>query len=148
MSDNIFSLAKEHHIFYEVSPYYILVEEGHGSLQATTQRVQAGFDVDVYGVRIKNDGPWVPPPDKYGLGYAKLQEIAEEVSHTSDSCSLEVIPFPGTAVFDVRDHGKVEAMIRIRISRCGDLDKAAGPAEQRVLEEVEKRLKHLGIARR
>jgi hypothetical protein len=150
MSENICSLIKKHHAFYEVLPYYVVLEEKHGSPTAMTRRVHSGFDVDIYGVNIKHELA-VPGPDPdYALGYAELQRIAQEASqhHTSDSCSLEVIPFPATAVFDVRDHGKVEAMLRIRIARCGDLDKPAGPAEQRVLEEVEKQLKNLGIARR
>jgi hypothetical protein len=51
MSDNFHSLIKEHHAFYEVVPYYLLFEERHGSSSARTRRVQAGFDVEIYGVK-------------------------------------------------------------------------------------------------
>ena len=91
----------------------------------------------------------MPPPQEYALGYAELQKIAERVSqHTSDSCSLEVIPFSSTAIIDSRNHGQVEAMIRIQISHERGLDQPAGPPEQRALEEVERELKTLGIAHR
>jgi hypothetical protein len=74
--------------------------------------------------------------------------MAERVSqHTSDSCSLEVIPFPFVAIIDGRD-GKVEAIIRLRISHGRGLDQPAGMPEQRALEEVEKELDSMGIKRR
>ena len=89
----------------------------------------------------------MPPPHEYELGYTELQNIAERVSqHSTDCCSLEVIPFPNVAIID--REGKVEAIIRIRISHWRGLDQPAGPAEQRALEEIEEELSGLGIARR
>ena len=149
MADNISSLVKEHQAFYEVSPDYVELEERPVGLPAKTRRVQAGFNVDVYGVRTEDNEPAMPPPHDYALGYAELQKLADRVSqHASDSCSLEVIPFSSTAIIDSRNQGKVEAMIRIQISHERGLDQPAGPAEQRALEEVEKELKSIGIAHR
>lgn len=149
MPDNIRSLVKEYRAFYEVLPYYILLDERHGSVPATTRRVQAGFDVEIYGVRTEDNKMAMPPHREYALGYAELQRIAESVSHSAgDSCSLEVIAFPSSIVLDVRDHAKVEARLRIRISHRGSLDQPAGLPEQRALEEIEKQLKSLGLARR
>lgn len=150
MPDDIRSLIKEHHAFYEVLPYYVVLEERPVARPATTRRLQAGFDIDIYAERIKNDGPsWTPPPEKYGLGYAGLQRIAENVSqHATDFCSLEVIPSPSTVVVDIRDHGKMQATFRLRISHGRGLDQPAGLPEQRALEEVEKELKSMGFARR
>ena len=117
--------------------------------QRRLERVQAGFNVDVYGVRTEDTEPAMPPPQEYALAYAELQKLAESVSqHASDSCSVEVIPFSSTAIIDSRNHGQVEAMIRIQISHGRGLDQPAGPAEKRALEEVEKELKSLGIAHR
>ena len=91
----------------------------------------------------------MPPPQEYALGYAELQKLAERVSqHASDSCSLEVIPFSSTAIIDSRNHGQVEAMIRIQISHERGLNQPAGSPEHRALEEVERELKSLGIAHR
>ena len=148
MSDDFRSLIQKHHAFYEVSPYYVSLEEKYVSLPAATRRVQAGFNVDVYGVRTEDNEPAPPPPENYGLGWAELQRIAERVSqHNSDACSLEVIPFPSVAIIDGRD-GKVEAIIRLRISHCRGLEQPAGLPEQRALEEVEKELESIGVKRR
>lgn len=149
MSQDFRSLAQEHHAFYEVSPYYVLLDERPVGLPATTRSVQAGFNVDVYGVRTEDTAPAMPPPQEYALGCAELQNLAERVSqHASDSCSLEVIPFLSTAIIDSRNHGQVEAMIRIQISHARGLNQPAGSPEQRALAEVERELKSLGIAHR
>ena len=56
----------------------------------TGSRIGVGFDIDTYGVGTKTDGPLMPPPEKYGLGYATLKKIAESVSqNAAGSCSLE-----------------------------------------------------------
>ena len=149
MSDNVRSFVKEHHVFYEVSPDYIELEERPVGLPAKTRRVHAGFNVDVYGVRPEDNDLVMPPPQVYALGYTELEKIAEKVSqHTSDSCSLEVICFPSDILVDVRDHATVEGTVRIRISHWRGLDQPAGPAEQRALEEVENELKSRGVAHR
>jgi hypothetical protein len=149
MSVDVRSLITEHQACYEVSPYYVVLNQRHGSLAPTSQRVQAGFDIDVYGVNTENDTLTMPPPHKYALGYAALQRIAEEVSHgAADSCSVEVIPFPARVVLDGRGQGKVKAVIRIRISHWRGLDQPAGEPEHLALEKVEERLKALGIAHR
>ena len=92
----------------------------------------------------------IPGPDPdYTLGYSELQRIAEELSrHATDACSLEVFEFPATVFFDLRRHGKLEALLRIRISHCRGLTEPAGLPEQRALEDLEKELKSLGVARR
>jgi hypothetical protein len=149
MADNVSSLVKEHRAFYEVSPYYVLLDERPVGLPATTRTVQAGFNVDVYGVRTEDSEPAMPPPQEYGLAYAELQKLAVRVSqHASDSCSLEVIPFFSTAIIDSRNHGQVEAMIRIQISHGRGLNQPAALPEHRALEEVERELKSLGIVHR
>ena len=147
MSDNLRSLAKEHHAFYEVLPHYVVLEERHGSSAAS--RVQAGFDVEIYAANIKNDLALPGPDPNYAFGSAELQKVAESISHqATGSCSLEVISFPSTVVVDSQNDAKVEAMFRIRISHCRGLDQPAGPPEQHALEEVENQLHKLGVARR
>jgi len=149
MSDNLRSIVKEHHAFYEVLPHYVMLEKGHGSSAARMVRVQAGFDVEVYGANIKNELAMPGPDPDYAVGHAGLQKIAEDVSHhASGSCSLEVISFPSTVVVDSRSGAKVEGMFRIRISHRRGLDQPAGLPEQQALEEVEKQLHELGVARR
>jgi hypothetical protein len=141
LSDNIRSLIEEHNAFYEVLPYYARVENG-------TQRSQAGFHVDVYGVRTVDDEPVPPPAEEYGLAWAELQTIADTVSEAlADSCSLEIIPFPTLAIVDGRD-GKVESLLRLRISHGAGINEPVGALQRRALAEVEKQLKALGVAPR
>lgn len=147
MSDDITAIAREHHAFYEVSPYYVFVEEKHGSPAARNRKVQAGFDVDVFGVKEGLEFP-APDPD-YALGCARLEEIAQEISHhASGSCFLEVTSFPDTIVFDSRKKDMVEGMFKIRISHLRGLDQPAGEPEQQALDELVQRLRSLGVARR
>ena len=47
MSQNIHELIEQTYARYEVLPYYIVQEEPHG----TTKRIQAGFDIEVYGIK-------------------------------------------------------------------------------------------------
>jgi len=149
MSENIRRLAKEHHAFYEVLPYCVVVDEKHGSLSARTRRTQAGFDVDIYGVNINNE---LAPPGAdpaYALACAELQKIAEKVSHhIGEPCAIEVISSPSTVALDARNHAKVEAMLRIRISHLRALDQPFGLPEQRALGEIENELRTLGVDRR
>ena len=148
MSDNLRSLVKKYSAFYEVLPYYVTVEEKHGS-GSMTRRVQGGFDVQIYGVNIKHDMSMPGADPDYKLAYTDFEKMVEEVSrHIGGSCSIEVIQFPSTIVIDVHDHGKVEAMFRIRISHLGSLDQAAGLPEQQALDAVQEQLRGLGLAPR
>jgi len=146
MSENVEELTQQHHAFYEVSPYYVVLEESHGKPTSSTRRIQAGFDVDVYGART--NGEPEPSPD-YAQGYAALQRVAETTKHqATDSCSVEAIAFPSTVRLDTQNHLQEEAILRIRISHYRGMDQPAGPPEQRALDEIEKRLQSLGVARR
>ena len=145
MSDNIRSLIEEHSAFYEVVPYYAPIQKEHRGYPAGTQRIQTGFNVDIYGVRSADDEPVPPPADEYGLGWAELQRIADTVSECiADSCSLEVIPFPSVAIIDGRD-GKVKSLLRLRIAHRGSIHEPIGVPEQRALEEIETKLRNLGV---
>jgi hypothetical protein len=145
MTDDPQSLAAEHHAFYEILPYYVLADGTGGS----SQRVQSGFDVDIYGVSTRNELAPPRPDSDYEKGYVEVQKLVDEISHdTGGQYSVEVIPFTESAFLDAQDHKKVEARIRIRISHLGPLEEPAGEPEKHALQEVENRLKGLGIGRR
>lgn len=149
MSETLQQLSKRYAAFYEVSPGYVVLNDGPVGAPARIQRVQAGFNIDVYGIRPEDNEPAMPPPEDYECAYAELQNIAERVSrHAAESCLLEVIPFRSVAIIDNRNRGKVEALVRITISHERGLDQPAGKAEQFALEELEKQLKALNIVRR
>lgn len=149
MSENIRALAREHHAFYEVVPYYLVLDESHGCDPEGAPRVQAGYDVDIVGARSDAGAPMMPPPEKYAPAYADLQRMAAEVSQdAAGDCSVEAIAFPATAIIDAQSEGEVGALLRVRISHLGPPDQSAGPPERCALEKVKERLKALGIPRR
>jgi len=144
MPDTIRQLIDEHHVYYEVLPYYVVVEERHGSPAATTRRIQAGFDVDIYGTRIENDPPW--RSHNYQLGYEELQKLVQAPSHHSNnSSSVEVIASYSNIFFDNRNDFQAQAMLRIRVSHYRGLDQPAGPPEEEMLQQIENQLQQLGI---
>ena len=139
-------LVKKYRVFYEVSPYQVLIEEGHGSPAATRRIIQAGFDVDVQGISNK-DGLELPPPGDYALGCARLKRIADTVAQHASECVIEVIPFDSSFFSEAGGSFRSQALIRIRISHRG-VDQPVGLPEQRALEELERQLQGLGIRRR
>ena len=147
MSENVQQLIKKYHEFYEVLPYHVVVEEGHGSPTATRRIIQAGFDVDIHGLSHKSELE-LPPPAEYALGYAELKKIADAVSHQANESSIEVIPFPATVFFEAREQFRSEAVVRIRISHYRGLARPSGLPEQHALKEVEEQLQALGVRRR
>lgn len=148
MPDNIHSLVEEHQAFYEVRPYYVVVEERHENLPPVTRQVQGGFDIDIYGVNTRNRFEAPGPDPDYAFGCTELQKLADEASlHSRDRCTVEMTPFASTAILDFRNHA-VEATIQIRIHHYRGLDQPFGAPEQRALEEVVRRLEDMGMARR
>ncbi len=144
MFANLCSFVKGHHVYYEVLPYYVLLEERDRSGPPTTRRGQAGFDVEIYGVNTNDETAASRSNRVYSSSYAELQKMAEMVSyHTNSACHLEVIPF----VLDSRNRAKVERMFRIRISRYRDVDHPSCVPEQQALEELENELHALGVGR-
>lgn len=141
MSDNIHELIKQHDAFYQVLPYYILQEERtHG----TTKRIQAGFDIDVYGIKPSHEQH---PGRDYVLGYVALEKLVQTIlPQIGESCSVEVIPFPSEVVFDAKRQFQEEGMLRIRVTHKGL--QPAGEPEERALKEIKERLHDLGLSQR
>jgi hypothetical protein len=143
MSEDLRALVEQYHSFYEVIPYYILFEERPHGTTAVRRRIQAGFDINVYGVtaNLKRE-----PYSDYVLACAEFQKVVETVRpHTRDRCSIELIPFPSTVILDTRRRLQPEAMVRIRITHTRGLDQPAGASEEGALKEIEEQLRGLGI---
>jgi hypothetical protein len=140
VSENIHELIEQTHARYEVLPYYIVQEEPHG----TTKRIQAGFDIDVYGVKPSH----VRHPGRdYVLGYVALENLVETIlPHTDEVCSVEVISFPSTVFLNTKTQFQEEAMLRIRITHRGL--QTAGEPEELTLKEIKERLHDLGFNQR
>ena len=140
MSENIHELVEQTHARYEVVPYYIIQEEPHG----TAKRIQAGFDIDVYGIKSSH----VPHPGRdYVLGYVALEKVVETIlPDIGETCSAEVIPFPSTVVLDTKAQFQEEGMVRIRVAR--KRLQPSGEQEERALKMIKERLHDLGLGQR
>jgi hypothetical protein len=140
VSENIHELIEQTHARYEVLPYHIVREEPHG----TTKIIQAGFDIDVYGIKprqVRHPGP------DYVLGYVALEKLVDTIlPDTGEACLVEVIPFPSTVVLDPKTHFQEEGMLRIRITHKGL--QPAGEQEERTLKKIKERLRDLGLSQR
>jgi len=146
VSENIHELIEQHHAFYQVLPYYIMVQimVQEERTHATTKRIQAGFDIDVYGIKPSHEQH---PGRDYVLGYVALEKLVETIlPHTGESCSVEVIRFPSTVVFDPKRQFQEEGMLRIRITHKGL--QPAGKPEECALKEIKDRLRDLGLSQR
>lgn len=136
-------VIEDHQAFYEVAPYYVVFEERPPGGHPSSRRIQAGFDVDVFGI-VKGPAP-VPSPE-YELVYQALSRLAEAIRpHTGDGCSIEVISLASTVILDPRLHFQEEATLRIRIAHSRGLDQPAGPAEERTLQKLQDQLGTLGV---
>lgn len=145
MTEDIYELLQQHHAFYEVLPYYEVVEELTRGTAVTRRRIQAGFDIDVYGVK---DSRARRPGRDYAVVCAALEKLVISIMpHTGESPSVEVIPFDSTVVFDTKRHFQQEGMLRIRIRHRG-LGQLAGTPEERVLHELKECLHQLGLSQR
>ncbi len=136
-------VIEDHQVFYEVAPYYVVFEERPPGGHPSSRRIQAGFDVDVFGI-VK--GPAPEPSPEYELVYQALSRLAEAIRpHTSDGCSIEVISLASTVILDPKLHFEQEATLRIRIAHSRGLDQPAGPAEECTLQKLQEQLRTLGI---
>jgi hypothetical protein len=136
-------VIEDRHVFYEVAPYYVLFEERPPGGHPSSRRIQAGFDVDVFGI-VKGPAP-VPSPE-YELVYQALSRLAGAIRHhTSDGCSIEVISMASTVILDPKLHFEQEATLRIRIAHSRGIDQPAGAAEERTLRELQEELRTLGV---
>jgi len=136
-------IFESHQCYCEVSPYHIVTEDRPAGGAVTVRRVHAGFDLDVYGVKMSRAPD---PPAEYWLVYNKLKELVDAVRHESNQpYSIEVIPFGSTIILDTRNHLQPMAMLRIRVTHTGDIHEPAGAAEQQAAKAVETQLSMLGV---
>ena len=142
--DSIRELIKRREAFYEVLPYHVVVEERLPGHVVTTRRIQAGFDIDVYGDIAMSELGSSPVR---ALGYAALQNIASATAgQSSDSCSIEVIAFDSTMILDSRRKFRPEGMLRIRITHSRGLDQPSGASEESARRAILRQLHELGVS--
>ena len=143
MSGDIRQILESHHCFLEISPCYVVAEDRPPGGAVSVRRVQAGFDLDIYGVKMSREPD---PPAEYWMVYNRLKEVADVARRENNGAScIDVIPYGSTIILDTKNHLQPMALLRIRIMHSGGIHEPAGAAEQQALRSVEAQLSSLGV---
>ena len=148
------SLGHAHELFirlqarYEVSQYFVVVDDRTYGRPRSRRRVPAGFDLDLYGV-----GPNHGSTLSFQNGELRktLDELCaacvEAIANVSENSRIEIFPFEGTLILNVKSHFEAEALVRIRITHFRGIDQPAGASEEEARTHLEERLRSLGVKR-
>ena len=143
MSIDISAVVRQHEAFYEVRPHSVLVRVEDQTGAPVMRNIQAGFDIDIYGVRFRRTV--VPSPDYWAV-YEHVQEVVRSVLPlTTDCCTIQVIPFASIAVISTRRNMQWLGLLRIRIAHARGLGQPAGAPETQALKELDSRLRAIGL---
>ncbi len=138
-------VLRRHQVRYEVHPYYVVLDQHPVHGPSTEQRVQAGFDVDLYGVL----DTWQLPlghSEEAQLVVSYFESVAREVqSKAGHQTTVEVITDPESLSLDAHEHFRPEAMLRIRISHFRGMDQPHGPSEEQALAAIRETLHELDV---
>src|SRR5580658_8773339 len=103
MAPDIRRLVDQHHIFYEVSPYYVVNEIHKNNAVTIRQNVRAGFDIDLYGTGIGTDLKLSPDSEQARFTLFNLERVAQAVTPlAADSQLIEILPGDGALYLDAR----------------------------------------------
>jgi hypothetical protein len=134
---NIRDVLQRHQARYEIHPYYVA--------SPGNRKVQAGFDVDLYGT-VET---WHLPLDDSEEGREVLdyfESVAREIQlKVGRHCMVEIIPYSDSLTLDSQHHFRPLAMLRIRISHDRGLDQPGGPAEDQALKVLQETLRELEV---
>ena len=139
-------VLQRHHTRYEVSAYYAVWERRPVGAAQIDQRIQAGFDVDLYGLVDKMQFPRFHS-DEGRKVLEHFETVAKEIrSKTGEhGTTIEIMPREESLVLDTHQHLQPEVMLRIRIGHDRGLDQPNGPAEEQALQAVRETLHQLGV---
>ena len=134
---DILDVLERRQVRYEVHPYYVASPKG--------QRVQAGFDVDLYGTLETWHLPLYGGEEGHGI-VQYFESIAQEIQlKVGHQCTVGIIADPDSLTLDAQHHFRPQGMLRIQISHDRGLDQPKGPAEEQALEAIRERLHELKV---
>jgi hypothetical protein len=146
--DHARELFLRHHAHYEVSPYFVVLDERPPGIRPSHRRIQAGYDVALYG---NGFGHGSAHSFENGEPEKTLEELQTAchiaVAQAAEHSGIEIIADEESVMLDVKSHLEPEAMVCIRITHTRGLDQAAGESESKVLAGVVKSLESLGVKR-
>lgn len=146
MADDIRELIEQHHISYQVWPYDVVVDIHKQNAPTIYQKVQSGFDIELYGSGSGQDLDLSSGRDQFDSTLRALQTVAKAVMlkppHTQ---CVEVQRFDTNFYFLPSHNFRPEALLRIRITHFRGLDQPAGPLETQTRDAIESQLQALGV---
>ena len=138
-------LLEPFHVHYEVSPYYVLFNQHRVGAPPIEQRVQNGFDVNVYGALESEQLPLFHTEGAHTV-ISYFESAAREIqSKAGHDCKVEILPYTNSLVLDTQQHFRPQGMLQIRISHARGLDQPEGPAEELALKAIRDLLQELGV---
>lgn len=146
MSSAISDLIQRQHLFYQVSPYYVLDVEQPEGLRPIRRRVQAGFDVDLYATGAEKPLELTLGDQQLHSTLNDLEEVARELLPPPvDGSDVAIVPFEDSLVLDTHRNLRHEAVVRIRITHWRGLSEPEGPPEEEALFQIRKKLRQSGV---
>ena len=143
LSGDVRQVIEEHDAYYEVSPYYVVLEERTAGATVTTRKVLAGFDIAVYGIKTSLE---VGSSSTYQLAFGVLRKVAGTImTNGGNSCLIDVAP-SSTTVIDTKMHFQPMAMLQVTIKHNRGLDQPIGVAELYALKQIKQQLNGLGLS--
>jgi len=142
---DVHQVLERHHARYEVRPYYVVLDQRPAGAPPREQRIQAGFDVDLYGTLEEEQLPlYRSEGARTVVDYFEAvgQKIQPKVGQ---HCTIEVIPYSDSLVLDAQQHFRPQVMLRIRIRHARGLDQPEGPPEEQGLMAVRETLRELQV---
>src|SRR5258707_13499575 len=101
---DIHEVLEQHHARYEVRPYYVILDRRPAGAPPIEQKVQAGFDVDLYGALEKVQLPlYRSEGARMVVNY--FEAVAQGIQlKVGQKCSIEVITSENLLVPDTCQH--------------------------------------------
>ena len=141
MTTPIQNLIKERRVFYDVSPYYVVDEERPVGYPVSMNRIQAGFDVNLYALGAETPLRLDVDDAQFHSMLEELDQLASEVlPEHSESTNITITPFEDSLVLDTHRDLAPEASVRIRITGARNGFDREGNAEERVLSSIRTKL--------
>ena len=119
-----------------VRPYYVLLDLRPAGGPPTTQKVQAGFDVNLYGNLDRERLPLFNSEGAH-IVLNHFESAAQEIqSRAGNHCTVEITPVTDSLVLDSQQHFRPQGILQIRISHARGMDQPEGPSEEFALKAV------------
>jgi hypothetical protein len=148
LSDYSHQIFMRHHVRYEVSPYFVVLDVRTFGAPPSQRRIQAGFDIDLYGNGFDHGAALSFENGDLRTTLNELYAACRAVvASATESSTIEIIPVEETLILNVKRHLEPEALVRIRITNSGGLDQPAGASEEKARAGITHSLESLGVKR-